>query len=96
MAYTRKTFPGHIIETRFDELGYFHSTGVQIGGAGHGRRVDNWRFVDLSDSSSVAQIGPEYKSRAELLADLDRYAAEYGCKLATRPRIASPEPVPAY
>lgn len=33
-----------------------------------------WRFV-----GDGCDIGPQYPTRAELLADLDRFAAEYGC-----------------
>lgn len=35
-----------------------------------------WRIVASEDGSS---IGPHYRTKAELLGDLDRYAAEYGC-----------------
>lgn len=50
--------------TRYPELGY--------------RRVapETWRIVDCSTD---AAIGAEYRTRAELLADLGRYAAEFGC-----------------
>ena len=34
-----------------------------------------WRFVDLSDNRS-ATVGPQYRTKAELLADLQRYARE--------------------
>lgn len=42
------------------------------------RRVDRstWCYVDLSDG---AVIGPYYRTRTELLADLERYAAHFGC-----------------
>ena len=33
-----------------------------------------WRFV-----GDGCDIGPHYASKSELLADLDRFAAEYGC-----------------
>lgn len=33
-----------------------------------------WRFV-----GDGCDIGPQYPTKAELLADLDRFAAEYGC-----------------
>lgn len=51
-------------QTRYVELGY---------------RLDsprNWRIVDKDSGSSV---GPSYGSKGELLADLDRYAANFGC-----------------
>lgn len=37
-----------------------------------------WRFVDLHDgqASPLRVVGPHYRSREELLADLPRYAAE--------------------
>lgn len=35
-----------------------------------------WRFVDRSTS---ADVGPAYAGERELLADLDRYAALFGC-----------------
>lgn len=34
-----------------------------------------WRII----GPQGAEIGPHYASKAELLADLDRFAAEYGC-----------------
>lgn len=50
--------------TRYPELAYV--------------RVDRvtWRFAD---ASTGANIGPYYRTRVELLADLDRYAAFFGC-----------------
>lgn len=53
-----------IHKTRYPELGYVHQD------------VGLWRIVDLA---SVAEgnnglVGPQYRSRAELLADLERYA----------------------
>lgn len=50
-------------KTRYPELNYFHN-------------VDHWRIIATDTHSSV---GPYYHSRAELLADLERYASEYGC-----------------
>lgn len=60
--------------TRFPELGFQH-------------RGDHWRIVDLNDCPDPAMpsgIGPYYRSRAELLADLERFAASFGCQ-ETRP-----------
>lgn len=48
--------------TRYPELGY----------ADHGNGL--WRIVTMEDGSGV---GPHYASKAELLADLGRYADEY-------------------
>lgn len=50
-------------KTRFDEI-RFHQPFPGV-----------WRFVDADDRD----VGPQYATRAELLADLERYAAEYGC-----------------
>lgn len=69
--------------TRFVELGYAN-TGrglwriVALDGAG----ADGWHGGTLNC------VGPHYRTKAELLADLTRYAAEYGCADA-----AAPEPV---
>lgn len=32
----------------------------------------------MTDSTNHAVVGPHYKTRTELLADLERYAKEYG------------------
>jgi hypothetical protein len=37
---------------------------------------DLWRII-ATDTQQA--IGPFYKTKAELLADLNRYAKEYGC-----------------
>lgn len=52
-------------KTRFPELGYYklHSGG--------------WRFVNLHDGG--APTGPEYASKAELLASVEEFAAQFGC-----------------
>ena len=41
-------------------------------------RVDKdcWRFFDLEDASRPAAVGLCYKTKAEALADLHRYASE--------------------
>jgi len=52
-----------MIRTRYAELAYEQ----------HAR--DLWRIID---AETGAAVGPQYKSRAELLADLDRYARVYG------------------
>ena len=52
--------------TRFKELGYRND----------GRGL--WRIYDVSDGE--AAVGPFYASKMELLADLPRYAREYGCE----------------
>ena len=58
-----------IMKTRYAGLGYWHQ--------GHGL----WRVVDIHDSVLNPQgmprtVGPMYKSKAELMGDLDRYARE--------------------
>ncbi len=55
-----------IRETRYPELGYANCYGPRC-----------WRIVDRSTNRVV---GPIYKTKAELLADLDRYAAVFGCE----------------
>jgi hypothetical protein len=54
-------------DTRFKELGYIKCA------------ASLWRIVDADTGST---IGPHYKTKTELLADLARYAKEYGCELA--------------
>lgn len=51
-------------KTRFRELGYEHIT------------PGLWRIIALDDKKAV---GPHYRTRIDLLADLVRYAREYGC-----------------
>ncbi len=57
--------------TRYPELSYVHET------------PGLWRIVDalggLNASGFLSRIGPHYRTRAELLADLARYASVYGC-----------------
>ena len=61
--------------TRYPELGYQKvAPGL-------------WRFVDLETGSTV---GPQFKTKAELLADLARYATEYGAT-GTTPAPAGPQ-----
>ena len=53
----------NVKRTRYPDLGY-------------ARTGDIWRVVDINSGSVV---GPHYKTRIELLADLNRYAHDYGC-----------------
>ena len=46
--------------TRFKELGYVSYAGI-------------WRFVD---TETKAAVGPIYKTKSEMLADLERYARD--------------------
>jgi hypothetical protein len=63
---------GNLYKTRFTEIGFtLNSPG-------------DWRFVDLSDAQDGNKdhmhcIGASYATKAELLASVERYAAEYGC-----------------
>ena len=59
----------HVNKTCYKELGYAQcDKGL-------------WRIVDLTDGEMQC-IGPHYKTKAELLANLDRYAGQFGCKAA--------------
>ena len=53
--------------TRYPELGYRQDA------------PDLWRIYATEDRCPV---GPHFASKAELLADLHRYAAFYGCEVA--------------
>jgi hypothetical protein len=54
----------NIRPTRFPELGYCkHAANL-------------WRIIAMDTESAV---GPQYKTKMELLADLPRYASDYGC-----------------
>jgi hypothetical protein len=50
--------------TRFVELGYTTYCGI-------------WRVVAMDTGNTV---GPIYQTKMELLADLPRYARDYGCE----------------
>ena len=55
---------GTLRPTRFPELAYW-------------RQLSNlWRIVDTETENA---IGPHYRTRAELLSTLDRFASQYGC-----------------
>ena len=53
-----------IYSTRYPGLGY-----------GHFGRAAGWRFID---TETLATIGMVYPLRSELLADVERFAAELG------------------
>ena len=58
--------------TRYAELGLIKCTPTL------------WRFIDLTDDPGGKKqivIGMQYRSKTEALADLDRYAKDFGCKL---------------
>lgn len=50
-----------------------------------------WRFVDASTGASV---GPQYPDRIELLADLDRFAGEFGARTLIDQTAAANVPDP--
>jgi hypothetical protein len=56
-------------KTRFTELGYWQ---IEPG---------CWQCVDLT-GDRPAQVGYQYATKAELLANLEAYATEYGCDRA--------------
>ena len=56
-------------KTRFPELGYADT--------GHGV----WRIIDTDGGCAV---GPFYATKAELLANLESYAVDFGCAVPRR------------
>ncbi len=53
--------------TRYKELGFAqHAPGL-------------WRIIDMSTNAAV---GAMYRTKAELMGDLDRYAKDFGCEIA--------------
>lgn len=63
---------GILHKTRFSELGFTLNS------------AQDWRFVDLSDAqdgnkNNMHCVGASYPSKEQLLLNLERYAAEYGC-----------------
>lgn len=58
---------GSIRPTRYTELGY-RCDGPSL-----------WRIYAIDEGRGSA-VGPFYASKAELLGDLARYAADYGCE----------------
>ena len=56
-----------ITRTRFKGLGYANTCPV-------GKAC--WRVIDLHQEGREASVGPIYNTKAELLADLERYAKD--------------------
>lgn len=56
-----------IQRTRFEGLGLANTNPVGS---------PCWRVIDIHEPTRSAAVGPIYQSKAELLADLDRYAKE--------------------
>ena len=69
-------------KTRFTELGYWNVP------AAPGEGPSFWQCVDLT-GDKPSQVGTQYATKAELLANLEAYATEYGCENAN-PRPAAP------
>ena len=68
-------------KTRFTELGFWNVP------SSPGEGPSFWQFVDLT-GDKPAQVGYQYATKAELLANLEAYATEYGCENASpKPRI---------
>lgn len=40
-----------------------------------------WMYIDLTEPEEPAQVGAQYPSKDELLADADRYFAQWGLEL---------------
>ncbi len=58
-----------IFPSRFKGLGYANTN--PVGDA-------TWRVIDRHDAGRDAPVGPVYRSKEELLADLPRYAKSWG------------------
>lgn len=61
-----------ITPTRYKELGY-RRDGIYL-----------WRIYDITTPRREAAIGPLYRTKAELLADLDRFGAAFGAEGASK------------
>lgn len=74
---------GTLHKTRFTEIGFtLNSPG-------------DWRFVDLSDAQDGNKdhmhcVGASYPTKEQLLLNVERYAAEYGCDGADMPNVQTP------
>ena len=65
-----RDYTWNIRPTRFNLLGY-RQDAAQL-----------WRLYNL-DGYEPHAVGPHYRTKAELLADLERYAREYGAESLT-------------
>jgi hypothetical protein len=68
---------GTLYKTRFTEIGFTLNSPA------------DWRFVDLSDAQDGNKdhmhcIGTSYPTKEQLLLNVERYAAEYGCDGASK------------
>lgn len=59
------------------EVNPLRMCGTRYPTMGFAKVGNDWRFFDLTGHKPQA-VGPYYHSKAELLADLYRYAKEYG------------------
>jgi hypothetical protein len=64
---------GKLYKTRFTEIGFTLNW------------PGDWRFVDLSDAQdgnkdNMHCVGQSYPTKEQLIANIERYAAEYGCE----------------
>jgi hypothetical protein len=66
-----KTLRAHITRATIGTFGPIQET--RFSGLTYQRQIDCWRF--MVDGQNV---GPQYRTKAELLADLNRYAELYG------------------
>lgn len=64
-------------QVKFAKLSPLHHT--RFAGLGFRKFGQDWRFVAL-DGGDLCFVGPYYKSKAELLADLPNYAMQYGAR----------------
>jgi len=72
-----------LYKTRFTEIGFTLNSPA------------DWRFVDLSDAQDgnkdhMHVIGASYPTKEQLLLNVERYAAEYGCDGADKPNVQTP------
>lgn len=72
-----------LYKTRFSEIGFtLNSPG-------------DWRFVDITDAQDGNKdhmhcVGASYPTKEQLLLNVERYAAEFGCDGANKPNVQTP------
>jgi hypothetical protein len=69
---------GILYSTRFKEIGFTMS------------EPGRWRFVDITDApdgnkDKMHEIGRDYPTREQIIANVERFAAEFGCDGANKP-----------
>lgn len=62
------------------EKDYAPFSKTRFAGLGYKKICDNcWMVLDLHDAPArVSQVGPQYRTKTELLADLENYAKGWG------------------